>query len=264
MRKREPLAAAVVVVALTVVAALCLSGPREPDGADRSPAAAGVDLPADVPDAPVTGAPPVVVGTDPPARAPFDRTRHSTDDPASIWVVVNKTRPVRPVAFRPDLALVRGYQVARPVAGPLTRLLADGDEIGLGLKIASAFRSYEYQAIVHASTVASRGQAAADRVSARAGQSEHQTGLAVDVVTPATPACDFEACFGATRAGRWLAHHVWRYGFVVRYQAALTAITGYRPEPWHLRYVGRPLAAELRRTGVGTLEEFFDLTTGPR
>ena len=192
----------------------------------------------------------------------FDRTAHSTTDPTSIWVVVNKTHPVTPSDFRPDLAIVRGYQVAVPGARPLERLLAAGDRRGLGLKIASAVRSYDYQLHVHAATAAGRGEAVADRLSARAGHSEHQTGLAVDLVTPADPACDFEACFADTPAGRWLARNAARFGFVVRYQAATTAVTGYAPEPWHLRYVGRPLAAELRRTGVRTLEEFFVVPGG--
>ncbi|MEP9364398.1 M15 family metallopeptidase [Nocardioides sp. CN2-186] len=194
-------------------------------------------------------------------RHALDRTQHSTSDPASIWVVVNKRHPVSP-DYAPDITLVRGYQVASPAAGPLTDLLADSDAQGLGFKIASAYRSYGYQEGVYGNVVAASGQAAADRVSARPGYSEHQTGLAVDLVTPASPVCDFDACFAGTPGGRWLAHHAWRYGFVVRYQPGTEAVTGYSPEPWHLRYVGRPLAAELRRTHVDTLEEFFDITGG--
>ena len=196
------------------------------------------------------------------APQPFDRSAHSTTDPASPWVVVNKSHRIDPKDFRPELDLVRGYQVARVAAGPLERLLAAGDRRGFGFKIASAFRSYDYQAHVHAATVASRGQRAADARSARAGHSEHQTGLAVDLVTPADPRCDFEACFARTPAGRWLARAAARFGFVVRYQPGTTAVTGYAPEPWHLRYVGRPLALELRRSGVRTLEEFFGVPGG--
>jgi D-alanyl-D-alanine carboxypeptidase len=199
----------------------------------------------------------------PPARPrpTFDRTAHSTADPASIWVVVNKTHPID-ADYRPAISLVRGYQVATSAAGPLTGLLADSDGLGLGFKIASAYRSYGYQAGVYGNAVAASGQAAADRVSARPGHSEHQTGLAVDLVTPASPGCDFEACFARTPGGRWLAHNAWRYGFVVRYQPGSTDVTGYAPEPWHLRYVGRPLAVELRRTHTATLEQFFDIGGG--
>lgn len=196
----------------------------------------------------------------PPVRT-FDRTEHSTTDPASIWVVVNKKHAV-PENYRPPLGLVRGYQVAGPAVGPLTRLMTDADRRGLDLKIASAYRSHGYQAGVYAGIVASRGLAAADRVSARPGHSEHQTGLAVDLVVPSLPATNFTRAFAGTRAGRWIARHAWRYGFVVRYRSGDEAVTGYQPEPWHLRYVGRPLAAEMRRTGITTLEQFFGVPGG--
>ena len=199
---------------------------------DRSDASRATDQPPVV-ETPVAPAPPAPA-TDP---APFDRTTHSTTDPQSIWVIVNKTHPVTPSDFRPEVDLVRGYQVATTAAGPLGRLLAASDRRDLGFKIASAFRSYGYQYGVHAATAAARGQAGADLVSARAGYSEHQTGLAVDLITPADPGCDFDACFAHTPGGRWLAHNAWRFGFVVRYQPATTAVTGYAPEPWHLRYV---------------------------
>jgi D-alanyl-D-alanine carboxypeptidase len=192
----------------------------------------------------------------------LDRSAHSTTDPASIWVIVNKTHPITPSDYRPAISLVRGYQVATPAADQLAQLLDDSDQQGLGFKIASAFRSYDYQYGVHADTVAARGEAEADRVSARAGYSEHQTGLAVDMVTPASPACDFEACFAETPGGRWLAQNAWRYGFVVRYTPDNEPVTGYTSEPWHLRYVGRALAAELHDTGVTTLEEFFGVRGG--
>ena len=191
-------------------------------------------------------------------------------------------RPHRPLDHRPEQHLGDREQVPpdravglpardRHRAGlpgrdtgrrPVQRLLDASDRRGLGFKIASAFRSYDYQLHVHAATAAARGDAEADLLSARAGYSEHQTGLAVDLVTPADPACDFEACFARTPGGRWLARTAWRFGFVVRYQPATTAVTGYAPEPWHLRYVGRPLAAELHRTGIATLEEFFGVPGG--
>lgn len=201
------------------------------------------------------------VRPDPPARARFDRKRHSTTDPSSIWLVVNKKHPIAPVDYQPEITLVRGYQVATAAAGPLERLLSAGDQRDLGLKIGSAYRSYGYQTSVYQATVAARGAAGADQVSARPGHSEHQTGLGVDIVTPAG-SCHFERCFGETPAGRWLAQDAWRFGFIVRYPPGARAITGYAPEPWHLRYVGRPLAAELRKQHVATLEEFFGVTGG--
>jgi D-alanyl-D-alanine carboxypeptidase len=108
-----------------------------------------------------------IVSAPAPASQPFDRTAHATTDPSSIWVIVNKTHPISPSNYRPDVQIVRGYQVARAAAQPLERLLDAGDRRGLGLKIESAFRSYDYQLHVHAATAAARGQAEADQVSAR-------------------------------------------------------------------------------------------------
>lgn len=214
-RRRGRIAAAVVLatVACAVVGAIILTQTAV-DGAAVPPAPARSPGPSPV-QSPTRRTPPAE-SPDVPSRS-FDRSAHSTTDPASIWVIVNKTRPITPLEFRPEISLVRGYQVATPAARPLERLLADSDRRGLGFKIASAFRSYDYQVGIHANVVATRGQVAADRVSARAGYSEHQTGLAVDLVTPGNPGCDFEACFADTAGGRWLAREAWRYGLVVRY-----------------------------------------------
>jgi zinc D-Ala-D-Ala carboxypeptidase len=244
-------------VAVSVaVSVIAVGGPVLVGRASDEPVAAATD--------PVraAGVPPAFEAEATQTAPPFDRTARSTTDPSSIWVIVNKTHPIVPSDFRPEIDIVRGYQVAAPAAGPLGRLLDASDRRGLGFKIASAFRSYDYQQHVHAATAAARGEAEADTISARPGHSEHQTGLAVDLVTPNDPASDFEACFARTPGGRWLARSAWRFGFVVRYQPGATAVTGYTPEPWHLRYVGRPLAAELHRTGNPTLEEFFGVGGG--
>jgi zinc D-Ala-D-Ala carboxypeptidase len=192
----------------------------------------------------------------------LDLSAHSTTDSSSIWVVVNKTHPIHPLNFRPRLTIVRGYQVAQAAARPLARLLDASDAARLGFKIASAFRSYAYQEHVHDALVSSVGSPAADRVSARRGHSEHQTGLAVDIITPDHPRCDLAACFATTPAGRWLAWNAWRYGFILRYTRENEAITGYHPEPWHIRYVGRPLAAAMRAAGITSLEKVFHVTGG--
>ncbi len=76
-------------------------------------------------------------------------------------------------------------------------------------------------------------------------------------------ACDFEDCFAGTLEGRWVAENAQRHGFVVRYTAANEAVTGYAPEAWHLRFVGRPLAAAMAAAGVTTLEQVFGVDGGP-
>ncbi len=193
--------------------------------------------------------------------APASGVRHSPTAPDSIWVVVNKRRPL-PADYSPELTTVQGYQVATVAAADLTRMLAAADDTGLGLRLVSAHRSYARQQAVYARAVATRGVAAADAVSARPGHSEHQTGLAVDVTTAHAPACDLDTCFAETTAGRWVATEAWRYGFIVRYTGSNRRVTGFAFEPWHLRYVGPELAEEMVRRGVGSLEEALGVRGG--
>lgn len=119
----------------------------------------------------------------------------------------------------------------------------------------SGFRSYETQAGLYNNYVARDGQAAADRYSARPGHSEHQTGLAFDIIDANTNDLLTEPV-----ASQWLLDHAHDYGFIVRYLPGKEEITGYMPEPWHLRYIGQEAAA-IAQSGL-TLEEYFHLPGG--
>lgn len=117
----------------------------------------------------------------------------------------------------------------------------------------SGFRSYQYQASLYHSYVASDGQAMADRYAARPGHSEHQTGLAFDI-------SDSQGNLLENRASHWLAEHAHEFGFIVRYLPGKEAITGYMHEPWHIRYIGGE-ATDIYRSGL-TLEEYFKVQGG--
>jgi D-alanyl-D-alanine carboxypeptidase len=200
--------------------------------------------------------------------ATFDKHAASTDDPASYWVVANKSRPLQPVDYAPtdlvypDVPNVNGQPMRADVAAAVVAMFAASrSEAGLGLSVQSAYRSYETQVRVYNDDVAANGREYADTDTARPGHSEHQTGLAVDI--SAVPAnCSLDACFGQTAQGRWLAANAWRFGFLLRYPADKVDVTGFTYEPWHFRYIGADLAAELHKTGVTTLEEFFGLPGG--
>lgn len=257
VRITAPVSAAVAVIVTAAALVVGLAAPPSPR--TTTPPASAVEETR----GPGVGAPTRATEVREPAgpTAPTRLRGHSLTDPSSPWVVVNKRRALDP-GYRPRTAVVRGYQVAGVAAGPLEDLMRAADREGLGLKIASAFRPYGYQQQVHAAAVATRGREAAELRSARPGHSEHQTGLAVDLVTPGDTSCSFDPCFGEQPAGRWLERQAWRHGFIVRYLRQDTAVTGYQPEPWHLRFVGRRLAAELHRTGITTLEEYFDVPGG--
>jgi D-alanyl-D-alanine carboxypeptidase len=198
-------------------------------------------------------------------RAPATRAAppaYSLTDPTSLWVVVNKRRPLQPIDYAPDdLAPVGdGQYMQQPAAGALLAMFAGAATAGHSVHADSGYRSYSYQVSVHGSAVARLGAEAADIGSARPGYSEHQTGWAVDV---GGDGCEIATCFGATPDGEWVAANAYRYGFIVRYPAGEQAITGYEYEPWHLRYVGTQLAGEMHARGITTLEQWFDLPAAP-
>ena len=197
-----------------------------------------------------------------PTPAPtFDKSQFSIDDPASLWVVVNKTRQLNPKNYAPPLAslnLPGGGQMRPEAAAALQQMFAAYQaQTGAQLKVVSPYRSYNTQVSTYDGWVTRLGQAQADRQSARPGFSEHQTGLAVDINTAV------DQGFGATPAGMWLAANSSTYGFIVRYPDGLESVTGYEYEPWHFRYVGVGLATEMHNTGVQTLEQFFGLPAAP-
>ncbi|GAA4989589.1 M15 family metallopeptidase [Kineococcus glutinatus] len=188
---------------------------------------------------------------------------HSTSEAASPWVVVNKQHPIDPADYAPaSLVTVGDKQVAGVVGPDLTALLAAATADGVGLTLTSGYRSLDYQRTVHEQAVARDGRAAAERVSARPGYSEHQTGLAVDFGSSARPECAVQDCYRLTPEARWLAAHAGDFGFLLRYTEQNSAVTGYAPESWHYRWVGRELLERMAERGVTTLEEFFGVSGG--
>jgi D-alanyl-D-alanine carboxypeptidase len=257
--------AAVVVVAVAVVIAVAAgSQPDARSAGGSSPAAGGPSAPSTPTETPTpeTSAAPAP----PPA---FDKAAQSIDDPASLWVVVNKLRPLNPGDYAASdlvdvpVPFVNAPRLRAEASDAVVRMFADfHTATGLQMQSQSAYRSYSSQVSVYNGWVASLGQAGADKTSARPGYSEHQTGLAIDVSSlPAE--CALQACFGDTAQGQWLAANAWSYGFTLRYPQGKTPVTGYEYEPWHYRYVGLALAAELHATGTATLEEFFGLPAAP-
>ena len=131
------------------------------------------------------------------------------------------------------------------------------DMINQGLNVGrsySGFRSYDYQKTLYDNYVSRDGQAAADRYSARPGYSEHQTGLVFDLTDKSGKLLE------DSRASQWLKDNAHNYGFIVRFQAGKEASTGYMPEAWHIRYVGKE-AKDIHDSGL-SLEEYFGIEGG--
>lgn len=204
----------------------------------------------------------------------FNKSRYSLNDPASIWVIVNKQRPLQPKTYIPDDLVIPSItlrsnitsderQVRKVNADALQTMAAAAKKDGVTLTLESGYRSYNFQVSLYNRYVQEQGKAVADTQSARPGFSEHQTGLAADVGGISKPSCNVEQCFADTIEGRWLAANAWKYGYVIRYPEGKDAVTGYEYEPWHVRYVGTDLSTEMHKKGITTLEEFFGLPAAP-
>ena len=198
----------------------------------------------------------------------FNKSLYPIDTAGSIWWIVGKKRPL-PEGYIPSDLVTPNVtlnpakskeenSLQKDAAKALEELYGAAKTDGFELMLASGYRSYAQQKIYHDSYAARDGQEAADRYSARPGTSEHQTGLSLDVATVDRKVY-LEQAFGEEAAGKWLAVHVNDYGFIIRYPEGKEAVTGYTYEPWHVRYVGKELATEMKRTQITTLEEFFGL-----
>lgn len=194
-------------------------------------------------------------------------TAASAAVPTGTWnlLLVNYKNPID-ASFKPELALVPGsyYYVDKRVAQPAADMMKAASSSGLQLLIASGYRSYERQQQLFDSRVASYMQqglskeaatAETRKVQALPGQSEHQTGLAIDFVSKNHQVLD--EAFAATPEGKWLAAHCHEYGFILRYPKGKEAITGgIMYEPWHMRYVGKEAATAIMSKNI-TLEEYL-------
>jgi len=199
--------------------------------------------------------------------------QHSISDPDSIWVVVNKQRPLDPISYAPaDLVAPKfpglnfnpyNRKLRSEASTAAYKLAKAMKAVGKGsLVIQSAYRSYVEQSTVHDRQVTKYGLKIGEALAARPGYSEHQTGWAMDV-SARGQGCQIRVCFGQTKAGLWLADNAYKYGFIIRYPEYATPYTGYQYEPWHLRYVGKCLAKEMHDGGIRTLEKFFGLPAAP-
>lgn len=143
------------------------------------------------------------------------------------------------------------YTVNKEASNQLKVLQQEAKKLGLTINLKSGYRSYSYQKNLYNNYVLKHGQALADTFSARPGHSEHQTGLAFDVGIISDD-------FGLTKEGIWLAKNAHLYGFIIRYPKGKQAITGYKYEPWHIRYLGVETATKVYESGL-CLEEYLGI-----
>ena len=122
----------------------------------------------------------------------------------------------------------------------------------LTLIVNSSFRSYEEQDEVYNEYLDSRGEEAANKIAAKAGFSEHQTGMAIDIQTYGSNAKTFEEF----DEFKWLQDNAHKYGFILRYPKDKEYLTGYEYESWHYRYVGIEVATYIYENNI-TFDEYY-------
>ncbi|MEH6947202.1 M15 family metallopeptidase [Bacillus sp. JJ634] len=187
-------------------------------------------------------------------------------EPENIAVLVNKEYSL-PEDYKPaDLIYpkvdfifkekIEKRMMRAEAAKALEKMFRAAKKQNLHLAGVSAYRSHETQVSLFNNYVKRDGLENAKTYSALPGTSEHETGLAIDVTT-ADGACAAQDCFGDTAEAEWLAKHGHEYGFIIRYPEGKEHITGYKYEPWHLRYLGIEAATEIFENGI-TLEEYYN------
>lgn len=116
----------------------------------------------------------------------------------------------------------------------------------------SGYRTYEEQKSVYEDYKNTKGEEYADGIAARPDFSEHQTGLALDIITYGASGKTFDT----TDAFKWLMNNADKYGFILRYPKDKEEITGYSYESWHFRYLGKELASKVKKSGL-TFDEYY-------
>jgi len=183
---------------------------------------------------------------------------------AGLLILVNKQHSIDKNYKPDDLKEIKSYAPGRDpstrymraeAADAFENMVDKAAEEGVELKMTTAYRSYGFQKLLFDNYVKKEGEEAANKYSAKPGESEHQTGLAADV---SSPSVDFQLSneYGETTEGKWLAHHAHEFGFIIRFPKGKEDITGYQYEPWHIRYVGLAAAKEIYEQNL-TLEEYL-------
>lgn len=189
-------------------------------------------------------------------------------NPLNVLALVNKmfalpesynpTDLVKPnVSFSFGDQTIEKSLMRQEAAVALENMFAEAKTSGIELYAVSGYRSYERQRIIFDAEVKKSGEEKATQVVAVPGNSEHQSGLAMDISAKSANLSLTES-FGETNEGKWLAANAHKYGFILRYPKGKETITGYQYEPWHFRYVGVDAAQTIFEKNI-TLEEYFDI-----
>lgn len=188
----------------------------------------------------------------------FYEKMQKTDTSKGDLILVNKyyklTKDFKPKNIVPisNQFSYEGNEISKHVYEKYRSMWNAAKEEGLMLIVNSSYRDYETQDAVWKDYAEAHGEEWADNKAARAGSSEHETGLALDIVTNNVIMNEFEN----TEEFKWLQNNAYKYGFILRYPKGKENITGYEYESWHYRYVGEEVAEEIHNLDI-TFDEYY-------
>ena len=178
-------------------------------------------------------------------------------NPDSLMVLVNKLNRLQSNYVPHDLEQIslnyatNNKFLRKEAKENFEKLSSDAKKIGYSIIAVSAYRDYDYQENLFNNYVKEKGENYALKCSAKAGHSEHQTGLSVDVMGSNNDYDQFEK----SKEFDWMKNNSYKYGFILRYPKGKEYITGFKYEPWHYRYVGKEVAKIIYEKNI-ILEEY--------
>lgn len=190
---------------------------------------------------------------------PFYTNIQKADLDLNELILVNKYFILDENYIPDNLSSISPYgsvRLVKSAADAFIKLCKDAEDEGYTIIGISGYRSYQTQSKLYNRYLQKDPQWLVDTYSARAGHSEHQTGLAIDVSSNNADILTFES----SRSFKWMKDNARNYGFILRFQKGKEDITGYKYEPWHYRYVGKEIATILYQTGM-TFDEFVALNS---
>ena len=189
---------------------------------------------------------------------PFYTNTNPTPHLNKIYILVNKYLYLDKTYIPNNLVKTNidysknGMMLVKEAKDMFEKMYYDSKKEGYNIRIMSSYRSYEYQKKLYNDYKQKEGIKEADKYSARAGFSEHQTGLCVDIDDKKF---NYEN-FDKSNSYKWMINNSYKYGFILRYPKNKEKITGYIYEPWHYRYVGIDIATFIHNNDI-TFDEYY-------
>lgn len=183
-----------------------------------------------------------------------------TDLSKNNLILVNKYysldktyEPINPIVLATNkYTYWNGAVLDKDAYDAFVKLVDDAQKLEYYLIDTSAFRTYDYQDYLFNKYLNDSGLEETLKLSAKPGHSEHQTGLATDIVKTGVSMYEF----GNTKEFTWLKENAHKYGFILRYPEGKEHLTGYKYEPWHYRYVGVDVAKYIYENDI-VFEEYY-------